>query len=385
MKLIHRSLSLISLLILSVVIFSCDSDSSSGPNTPSATVAPATSSMINASTDIVISFSQTMNRSSISSTGSMTNEFSSVSWSTVTLTDDTLTISPDTSWSEGGLTLIIDVDSSDGVALEALSLSFTVDSILPVASVLPANNTTINSDVDIVVTFDESMDPGSHSLGNSMAASVGASAWSSSTNTNDVLTISTSGNWPAGSQGLDVSASDLVSNSTTVNLNYTVNIVEHCSDGIQNQDESDIDCGGAICGACGAGEACLSNSDCGALVCNISNMCEAEAVIQGCTFSTATDMTGQSNVTVTNSSAWSIGHSACIIVDVGTNVTWQGNFSSHPLVGGVNAASDAGSPITNAGPGADSTPVVVTFSSAGDYGYFCGIHTGSMTGAVFVR
>jgi len=35
-----------------------------------------------------------------------------------------------------------------------------------------------------------------------------------------------------------------------------------CSDGIQNQDETDIDCGGPECGPCADGESCLVNADC---------------------------------------------------------------------------------------------------------------------------
>jgi hypothetical protein len=35
-----------------------------------------------------------------------------------------------------------------------------------------------------------------------------------------------------------------------------------CTDGVHNQDESDVDCGGAICAACPAGLGCDSDSDC---------------------------------------------------------------------------------------------------------------------------
>ena len=37
---------------------------------------------------------------------------------------------------------------------------------------------------------------------------------------------------------------------------------ENCTDGIQNQDETDIDCGGVICNGCANGQLCLINSDC---------------------------------------------------------------------------------------------------------------------------
>lgn len=38
--------------------------------------------------------------------------------------------------------------------------------------------------------------------------------------------------------------------------------VETCWDGLSNQDESGIDCGGALCAACGLGELCFASTDC---------------------------------------------------------------------------------------------------------------------------
>ncbi|MBI2389585.1 MAG: VCBS repeat-containing protein [Deltaproteobacteria bacterium] len=41
-----------------------------------------------------------------------------------------------------------------------------------------------------------------------------------------------------------------------------------CTDGIKNQDESDIDCGGTICPKCGPGKTCGAGSHCTSLVCS---------------------------------------------------------------------------------------------------------------------
>ncbi len=46
-----------------------------------------------------------------------------------------------------------------------------------------------------------------------------------------------------------------------------------CSDGFKNQDESDIDCGGATCGSCSLGKACAVNSDCSTDYCNSTKIC----------------------------------------------------------------------------------------------------------------
>ena len=103
-----------------------------------------------------------------------------------------------------------------------------------------------------------------------------------------------------------------------------------------------------------------------------------------CTMATAMDMTGMAAVTITDISAWSLPHSACISVSVGTTVTWQGNFTFHPLTGGVAPTSDTTSPVTAAGPGADIAPVDVAFTTAGEFPYFCTVHLAAMSGIVFV-
>src|SRR6187402_3286192 len=40
-----------------------------------------------------------------------------------------------------------------------------------------------------------------------------------------------------------------------------------CSDRLQNDDESDIDCGGSACGQCVTGQSCLVPRDCDSGVC----------------------------------------------------------------------------------------------------------------------
>ena len=37
---------------------------------------------------------------------------------------------------------------------------------------------------------------------------------------------------------------------------------ETCDDGVKNQYESDVDCGGSTCSACRGGKSCAADSDC---------------------------------------------------------------------------------------------------------------------------
>ena len=42
-----------------------------------------------------------------------------------------------------------------------------------------------------------------------------------------------------------------------------------CTDGVQNQDETDVDCGGATCGPCAEGQACQRHADCSTGACDL--------------------------------------------------------------------------------------------------------------------
>ena len=107
-------------------------------------------------------------------------------------------------------------------------------------------------------------------------------------------------------------------------------------------------------------------------------------VINGCEGSSADDETGSTAVTITNSSAWEVPHSACIIVSQGTAVTWKGDFDEHPLVGGVSPATAPGSPITQAGSTSGTADATITFSATGRFPYFCDVHQTNMLGVVYV-
>jgi Cys-rich repeat protein len=55
-------------------------------------------------------------------------------------------------------------------------------------------------------------------------------------------------------------------------------IVNQCMDGMQDGDETDVDCGGGICPACGLGKMCDSASDCVSQACDgVTSTCDADA------------------------------------------------------------------------------------------------------------
>jgi plastocyanin len=114
--------------------------------------------------------------------------------------------------------------------------------------------------------------------------------------------------------------------------------------------------------------------------------------VNGCTEATATDMTADKTVTINFGGAIGLKYSpACVKVAKGTVVTWDGDFSVHPLVGGTVtgsgasavASSDAASPITEAK--ASGMSASVTFADDGPFPFYCAVHfSDGMEGAIFV-
>lgn len=77
--------------------------------------------------------------------------------------------------------------------------------------------------------------------------------------------------------------------ATTEGSTSTGEPVAACDDGIQNQDETDVDCGGAACGGCSAGQQCLDTLDCGEGVC-FGGICTIGACDDGVTNLDETDV-----------------------------------------------------------------------------------------------
>jgi plastocyanin len=108
--------------------------------------------------------------------------------------------------------------------------------------------------------------------------------------------------------------------------------------------------------------------------------------VNACDPATATDLTAQSAVTV-NFANFAYSPS-CLRVRAGAQVTFQGTFTLHPLVGGIASdqtkAPDPSSPIPATSSG---TSTAVTLPVPGAYGFYCDVHgvaPTNMKGAVFV-
>src|SRR5262245_57358286 len=108
--------------------------------------------------------------------------------------------------------------------------------------------------------------------------------------------------------------------------------------------------------------------------------------VNGCDASSAEDHTADATTTVTGTASLTYSPK-CITIHAGAKVTFNSDFSLHPLVGGTvdngKVTPDSSSPIKSMTTGMSAT---FDFPSPGTYGYYCNIHgTVGMNGAIIVQ
>ncbi len=162
-----------------------------------------------------------------------------------------------------------------------------------------------------------------------------------------------------------------------------------CNDGKKNQDETDVDCGGTTCGPCDALKQCAGPDDCKSALClgAVTKHCIAKVTLNGCDITTAENHIGENKIQF--SFGGGVGNKyqpACVIVAPGTQLSFAGDFSMHPLQGGT-VTNGVGKPeaqsifqLTQFGFVQTYTPSLPT-----NYGYYCTTHVAAgMMGAIFV-
>jgi plastocyanin len=101
--------------------------------------------------------------------------------------------------------------------------------------------------------------------------------------------------------------------------------------------------------------------------------------INGCT--TFTDLTADGGVITGPSGAVAAQYSPnCVHVKVGQSITWNSDFTNHPLVPTAGVGTQP-NPIT---PTSTGSTVTFAFPQPGTFAYNCGIHSTIMLGAVEV-
>ena len=84
---------------------------------------------------------------------------------------------------------------------------------------------------------------------------------------------------PSGGQDWQTSQFCAVDTQQCKQINGSAQCVDlpTCKDGIRNQDETDIDCGGSTCAPCASGDSCTNDSDCASDACDagVCQICKA--------------------------------------------------------------------------------------------------------------
>lgn len=144
-----------------------------------------------------------------------------------------------------------------------------------------------------------------------------------------------------------------------------------------------LHCSSSSTGPADAGNADTGAADSGADAATIDAGADAGATVNGCTPAdfAASDETAAA---APRAIAFPMGGAPaqftphCMKIKVGQSVSWNGNFSAHPLeaMGG-----DSGNPIAQVSTG---TTTSIAFPSAGTFGFDCANHPSSMFGAILV-
>jgi hypothetical protein len=190
---------------------------------PTASVAPGTNSFITGGEPIVINFDESMDIATLVAAGTLWEKSDNGVWSTVTNSNDKLTVSPATSWPAGGIDFTLDIVDLVGNSIAPLNLNYTVDVIAPNGAATPASGSLLSSADNVVISFSESMATNTLSYAGTLFSEVGESNWTNTGgNIDDTLTIGASTFWSTGEQTLDVTVEDVAGNVMVLNLTYTV-------------------------------------------------------------------------------------------------------------------------------------------------------------------
>ena len=107
--------------------------------------------------------------------------------------------------------------------------------------------------------------------------------------------------------------------------------------------------------------------------------------VHGCAFADATDLSAELTPTVTFGPVFAYDPN-CARIQAGQSITFNGDLSFHPLVGGqIVGGSEVPDPSSPIGSTSSGTSKTVAFPAAGTYPYYCDSHGYlGMTGAVYV-
>lgn len=197
-----------------------------------------------------ITYDTSMKTNTLTYGNDMGVEAATGSWSTDSVTNDTLSISPADQWSENkDRQLYAQVYESKGYYMARVSATYFIDYNAPVGTPDPDPSEYI-TDLDgcVVITFDDVMDSDNYTLGGTMNSDIGSAVWStvvidSIEKENNTLTLCPSSEWTEGDgRTLTLDAIDQAGHpmQETLSLTYNIDGTAPSPISIDPPDETDI-------------------------------------------------------------------------------------------------------------------------------------------------
>ena len=213
--------------LLCIILISCGGSSSSSSSSVTAAAdntspsvvsqTPSNDTLVNDNQVIALQFNEEIDTASLALSGNMSGEASS-GWSTTTADNDTLTISPTTTWTEnatGSLGIVVaDIKGNETTVNITLNIDVTSPSV---NSVSPVSTSTISATGQITVDLSEDVDDTTFSLGGSFASEATV-VWSDA----NTFIVEPTSTW-SGDGDFSFSVDDLAGNNlTSTTYSYTV-------------------------------------------------------------------------------------------------------------------------------------------------------------------
>ncbi len=110
-----------------------------------------------------------------------------------------------------------------------------------------------------------------------------------------------------------------------------------CTDGVKNENETDVDCGGSTCPPCAAGKGCLVAGDCGSGVCT-DGVCQAPTCSDGVKNGAETDV----DCGGTTCPVCPVGHVCAVDYDCASGVCVAGSCQAPTCNDGVRNGAETG-------------------------------------------
>lgn len=181
---------------------------------PTVSISPVGVEKIHSNEMLTVTFSEAMDRNTVSLKGSLVDQSAAADWKS----DTTLVLAPESTWIEG-VDLALEIEGKDeaGNAMTPFNARYhVIDATAPKITSISPEGGKLGKDAPIVVVFSESMDTTSLLLSKFLGGEMPIATWSKTNESDDTLTLAPATRWPTGmNRDLVLDATDVEGNAIT--------------------------------------------------------------------------------------------------------------------------------------------------------------------------